>query len=407
VLGLANQILLQNLAPSFAGIRNTILGNSTGSAQGVTVGGTIAAGWPQDGLSIGSAGVDQVAPAVVADGAGGALIAWQEFQGGLFKVRLLRVTGNGTIAAGWASAGVVPCSSARHQLTPVLTSDLANGALMAWEESVAGEHKLLVARVNGQGTLQSGWPSTGLALASAAGQQRLAAMTGDGAGGALVAWYDTRSGSGDIYAQRFTASGAIGSGWPAAGLAACSQGSEQYAPAILADGASGAFIVWEDFRGGTTDVYAQRVTGGGAISSGWPTDGVALTTASGEQYAPRLMSDGAGGAIATWFDTRTLNGPPVLVPETPPRPLVFALYGARPSPAVGDLRIAFDLPDAKPAKLELLDVAGRRIMSREVGSLGPGRHVVPIDERKLRAGIYVVRLTHAGRSLTATVSVLR
>jgi hypothetical protein len=41
VLGLANRILLENIVPSFAGIRNTILGNSTGSAQGITVGGTI------------------------------------------------------------------------------------------------------------------------------------------------------------------------------------------------------------------------------------------------------------------------------------------------------------------------------------------------------------------------------
>jgi hypothetical protein len=277
-----------------------------------------------------------------------------------------------------------------------------------WEESVTGEHKLRAARVNAGGALQSGWSSTGLVVATSAGQQRLAAMTGDGAGGAVVTWYDTRSGSGDIYAQRFTAAGAIASGWPTAGMAVCSEASEQYAPTILADGTGGGFIAWEDFRGGTTDVYAQRVTGAGAISTGWPTDGVPLTTASGEQYAPRLMGDGTGGAIATWFDTRTLNGPPVSVPGTEPEPLVFALYGARPSPAVGNLRIAFALPDAKPAKLELLDVAGRRVMSRDVGSLGPGRHVVPIEGRTtLRSGIYVVRLTHAGRSLTTTVSVLR
>src|SRR5262249_23182566 len=63
-------------------------------AQRVTADGAIATGWPQDGLSLGSSGVDQMAPAVVSDSAGGALIAWQEFQSGLFQVRLQRLTGN-------------------------------------------------------------------------------------------------------------------------------------------------------------------------------------------------------------------------------------------------------------------------------------------------------------------------
>jgi len=277
-----------------------------------------------------------------------------------------------------------------------------------WEESVAGEHKLRAARVNAQGALESGWPSSGLELAAAAGQQRLPALVPDGAGGAVVTWYDTRAGAGDIYAQRVTASGTLASGWPATGLAVCSQASGQYAPAILTDGQAGAFIAWEDFRGGTTDVYAQRVTGAGAISTGWPADGVALTSASGEQYAPRLMGDGAGGAIVTWFDSRTMIGSPVSVPGGAPEALVFALYGARPSPAVGVLQIAFALPDNQPARVELLDVAGRRVLSREVGSLGPGRHMVTLQGRTtLRSGIYLVRLTRAGRSLTTAVSVLR
>jgi hypothetical protein len=288
-----------------------------------------------------------------------------------------------------------------------MTSDNAGGALVVWEESVAGEHKLRAARVTAQGALEAGWPSAGLTLATAAGQQRLPAMVLDAAGGAVVAWYDTRSGSGDIYAQRFTAAGAIAAGWPAAGLAVCTQASEQYAPAILGDGASGGFIAWEDFRGGTTDIYAQRVTGAGAISAGWPANGVALTTASGEQYAPRLMGDGSGGAIVTWFDTRSI-GSVVAVADGRREPLEFALYGSRPNPAIGSLRVAFALPDAEPAKVELLDVMGRRLLSRDVGSLGPGRHVVDLQGRTtLKSGIYLVRLTHAGRSLTTTVSVLR
>ena len=127
----------------------------------------------------------------------------------------------------------------------------------------------------------------------------------------------------------------------------------------------------------------------------------------GEQYAPRLMPDGSGGAIATWFDTRRYTGPPVAVhPQAPA--VEFALFGLRPSPAVGPVRVSFALPDASPARLELLDIAGRRILHQEVGSLGPGRHIVELHARtELPAGIYLLRLTHGGRSLTATACVLR
>ena len=376
-------------------------------AQRVTDAGTIASGWPADGLAIGTGIADQLAPAIAADGSGGALITWHEYQSGLLQMRVVRITGNGAVAPSWPAAGFVPCPSSNHQLAPQIASDGAGGALVVWEERVDGEHKLRAARLTAIGALEAGWPATGLVLSNGAGQQRRAVIVVDDAGGAVVAWHDTRAGNGDIYAQRFTGAGTLASEWPAAGVALCSHASEQYAPAILGDGANGAFVAWEDFRAGTTDVFAQRVTGAGAVSAGWLVDGVALTSATGEQYAPRLMGDGAGGAIATWFDTRSFTGPPVAV-QPPSGPRVFALYGPQPSPAVDALRIAFALPDDRAAKLELFDIAGRRVASRDVGGLGPGRHVVTIEPRVgLSAGVYVVRLTRAGRSLTATAAVLR
>lgn len=97
---------------------------------------------------------------------------------------------------------------------------------------------------------------------------------------------------------------------------------------------------------------------------------------------------------------------PVAVP--PPPAAAFALAGARPNPAPGPLAVEFTLPDAAPATLELLDLAGRRLLSREVGSLGAGRHVVPfIAAQPLRPALYFVRLTRDGRALVARACVVR
>jgi hypothetical protein len=86
--------------------------------------------------------------------------------------------------------------------------------------------------------------------------------------------------------------------------------------------------------------------------------------------------------------------------------VVFALQGARPNPSAGHLSVAFSLPDGSPADLELVDIAGRRVFQRDVGALGAGFHVIPIERANLPAGIYGLRLTQNGRTLTSKVSVV-
>lgn len=87
----------------------------------------------------------------------------------------------------------------------------------------------------------------------------------------------------------------------------------------------------------------------------------------------------------------------------------FALLGARPNPAVGGrLSVAFVLPTNEAAKLELFDVTGRQVAMRDVGSLGPGQHVVDLaDASHLPAGSYLIRLHHAQRTLIAKAVVMR
>ena len=93
---------------------------------------------------------------------------------------------------------------------------------------------------------------------------------------------------------------------------------------------------------------------------------------------------------------------------TVPARITFALEGARPNPAVGAPSIAFSLADDAPATLSLLDVTGRLIVSRAVGTLGGGAHVLSLDPgRTLRPGVYLVRLTQRGQSLTSRVSLVR
>ena len=118
--------------------------------------------------------------------------------------------------------------------------------------------------------------------------------------------------------------------------------------------------------------------------------------AAGRRYGYRLTYPAAGGGVSTggevWVD----------MPTT-----AFALEGFRPNPAGLDPVAWFTLPDQAAARLDVLDVSGRSVFSREVGSLGPGRHAFALGAAGLRSGIYVLRLSRGGRALTTRAAVVR
>jgi hypothetical protein len=84
----------------------------------------------------------------------------------------------------------------------------------------------------------------------------------------------------------------------------------------------------------------------------------------------------------------------------------FALRGAWPNPAVAGLQVAFSLADAGPVRLELYDVGGRLVLGRTT-TFAAGNHVTSLGGEDLAAGVYLVRLTHGGQSLTSRATVMR
>ncbi len=180
-----------------------------------------------------------------------------------------------------------------------LISDGLGGAIITWNDYRSGTYDIYAQRVNAAGTVQ--WAADGVAIATAAGGQYNPQLIADGSGGAIITWEDYRAGADDIYAQRVNSAGAVQ--WTLDGVAIATAVDGQYYPQLIADGSGGAIIAWQDYRSGTTDIYAQRVNSAGAIQ--WTADGVAIATATGDQYEPQLIADGSGGAIITWEDSRS------------------------------------------------------------------------------------------------------
>jgi len=90
-----------------------------------------------------------------------------------------------------------------------------------------------------------------------------------------------------------------------------------------------------------------------------------------------------------------------------PADLALALEGLRPNPATGELTVGFTLASREAARLELLDVAGRRLLVRELDGPAPGRHTLRLDGARPPAGVYFLRLTQAGGTVSARAAITR
>jgi hypothetical protein len=255
--------------------------------------------WTADGVPVCTEAGSQGTPIIVSDGAGGAIIAWYDQRGNDQDIYAQRVDPDGNPV--WAAGGVGLCTAMYAQHPSAIVSDGSGGAIVAWNDYRSDtEYDVYAQRIDASGSVQ--WTTDGVAVCAVTGEQFATGAISDDAGGAIVTWYGDRSGNNDIYVQRIDTWGA--KQWTTDGVALCTATNIQWYPVIATDGSGGAIVAWADFRSGTSyDIYAQRVASNGSVQ--WMTDGVGVYTGAGEQSDLDIVSDGLGGAIVAWKDYRS------------------------------------------------------------------------------------------------------
>jgi len=266
--------------------------------------------WAVDGVAISSVpnNAQPLVPEIASDGSDGAIIVWQDYSLGEFFIYAQKIDGNGVVA--WEDNGV-PVSSVPvdHQLnTSRPFSDGFGGAIIAWRgDYYKNDKDLWAQRINKNGELQWGIEGARIPSLPSGGVPHIIS---DENGGVIVAWDDSR-GHDDIYAQRLDSSGNIQ--WAAEGVPICADADSQVAPQMTSDNMGGAIITWYDYRNSDiavdadsfqgADVYAQRINKEGEVL--WKADGEEICTAKRRQELPKIVSDGYGGAVIIWEDSRT------------------------------------------------------------------------------------------------------
>jgi hypothetical protein len=128
------------------------------------------------------------------------------------------------------------------------------------------------------------------------------------------------------------------------------------------------------------------------------------TVAAGHSYDYMMVVGSERGE--TFGGATTVLVPGVLGVD--PVATDFAIQRVAPNPTTDRLTVSLALPSSQPATLDLVDVAGRSVLSRDLGALGAGTHQVDlsIGRGHAPAGLYFLRLTQAGRTAMTRVVAL-
>jgi hypothetical protein len=256
--------------------------------------------WVGNGIIICDENYDQWYPQICSDKSGGAIITWEDERGGeVGNIFAQRINSMGNL--NWTANGVAICTENNTQGSPQICSDGTGGAIITWNDKRNNLHYDIYAqKINFTGDIK--WDFNGTEICTMNESQVVPQICSDGNGGAIITWTDYRNGNNyDIFVQRINSSGSVM--WNVNGTEICTEGGDQIFPKICSDGTGGAILTWEDSRGADTDIYAQRVNSTGGVQ--WISNGVPICTANNTQWYPKICSDGIGGAIITWEDYRS------------------------------------------------------------------------------------------------------
>ncbi len=252
-----------------------------------------------------STSVMQYCPQMCSDGAGGVIITWGDNRSGDYDIYSQRVNSKGKKL--WNEKGVLICQDSDKQTFPEIVADGEGGAIILWANgSYTWPFGLYAQKVDANGQLL--WTpdaiSDGVSVCGYGGFQESYHMIPDGEGGAIISWDGSTTTGDAILAQHLTSTGQIATGWDPMGIALVDLDHSVENPQIATDGDGGAIIVWEDSRT-EIDIYGQKISSAGDL--GWTLNGIPICSETRFQTNPKIIPDGENGAIITWGDRRGID----------------------------------------------------------------------------------------------------
>lgn len=238
-------------------------------------------------ISISSAIKDQYSPSVAFDGTN-YLAVWEDERSGSSDIYGARINQDGVVLD---LPGIPISTAVNDQNSPAIAFDGIN-YIVVWSDERMGSSYIYGARVNQAGVILE---PDGFQISNAAIGQYFPSVAFDGTN-YLVVWEDRRSGSYDIYGTRINQAGII---QDSSGISISIANSSQRYPSITFAG-SYYFVVWQDNRSGSYDIYGARLNQAGIVLD---PSGIPISTVAYNQISPSVNFDGSN-YLVVWEDWR-------------------------------------------------------------------------------------------------------
>lgn len=241
-----------------------------------------------------SMATDAFSPQTGTDSAGNVILVWQQKEGNNYSIWANRYDAT---ARQWGLATLLQTDNTGSGYVPRLAVNASGHAVAAWQHYDGSRYHVWINHydaVLGQwGTVQA---LTGSSSDAFDPQVAISAN-----GNAIVVWRGQDGPAEEYYVSSlwvkyYTASTNT---WNATATALelyNDKGHDASGAQVVMDGAGNGVVVWQQFNGVITRVYATRYT----VGSGWAMPGSIATGSAGVAVNPRLAMDGSGNAMAVW-----------------------------------------------------------------------------------------------------------
>ncbi len=228
--------------------------NSSGVAQ-----------WTANGIPVAVTTNTQSNPKIVLDYTGMVIIGWQDKRNNIdYNIYAQRISSLGVVQ--WASNGVAVCNAVGNQSAiDMTTENITDGAIISWKDGRNANVNIYSQKIDLYGNFPWSIPANGVLISAASRGQINPNSVGDGYGGAIVVWQDSLAGVWNVYSQRISTYGGLL--WTAGGVAIGTAVDNQTSPKNIADGNGGCIFAFQDKRNGDFDVYAYKLDYAGVVSS--------------------------------------------------------------------------------------------------------------------------------------------
>lgn len=282
--------------------------------------------WSDSGVVVTASSGTKIDLQVVADATGGAYVGWLDSRPGLSSSRptayLSHIRDDGSLAFGWPVNGLQVSESVGSLAFFHMLPDGQGGAALFWYDEGVTPEKMFFERVFMHRILDSGerhpaFPVGGLQLAPFDTRGLSDVLPNDDGCFFVVGGWVGPEGSGSqggILLTKVDALGGTAAGWPVEGVLLCDEPGTQSRSTLLSDGQGGVIVLWRDLRSGNdARLYGARVSGAGVIDPSWPAEGKELADLSNP--GPGFAAAADSGGFVVVMPTRQviafdLNGEP-------------------------------------------------------------------------------------------------